>query len=175
MPTYLPTIEASAAVAEFVLLEELLTTSAPSSPLYRFIEYQAYAELVRLAASEDLLPEDHGVSTLDVASIRDWIRDGKNLSINFKEKIKSLLIAMQAAGSRGFDEICDFYCRYTKKLDAGFTGASLLLSNPELAALIAQYKFDILLFHGIPLTSLLVIAIKAGILDDICDCKNRVL
>jgi hypothetical protein len=79
---------------------------------------------------------------------------------------------MQDAGSKGFNDICKFYCDYKSKLDAGFTTASLVLSNADLASLVTQYKLDAFIFHGVPITTFLVLAIKWGILDEFCDCEN---
>lgn len=173
MPSQYQTLDATMVVKEFVLVDELLDAKSADSPLQRWLEFQAYSELVKLAASEGALPDDHAFEQLDMSRVRDWIRGTRQLGFSFADRIKVLLLALKSSGSDLFDQICEFYCRYKNRLDAGFTGATMALGSAELASLLAQYKFDVLLFHGIPITSFASLAIKYGLLDDLCDCKTR--
>jgi hypothetical protein len=161
-------------VKEFYLLQELLDGPA-NTPLRRWFEYQAYVELVGLLSARDSLPAGYELDQLDIASIRDWIIGRKDAGFNFIEKMKELLRKLKSTGDQTLKEICDFYCDYKAKLDAGFSTASLILSAKGLAALLAQYKFDFLLFHGIPVTAFASVAIKFGVLDGICDCPKPVM
>jgi hypothetical protein len=162
------------AIRQFYLVQELLEGPA-NTPLQRWFEYQAYVELVGFLSARHSLPAGYELEQLDIASIRDWIVGGKGAGINFIEKMKELLRRLKNTGDKALEEICEFYCDYKAKLDAGFTTASLILSAKGLAALLAQYKFDFLFFHGIPVTAFASVAIKFGVLDGICECPKPVM
>lgn len=167
------TVDAPMIAKEFYLIGEILGAKGTAGELQRWLEYQAYAELVRLVSATGTLPAEYEFENLDMKAVGDWIRSGKNLGFSFVERIRKLLLELQAAGSGVFGDICNFYCAYKNKLDGGFTATSMALGSAELATMLAHYKLDILVFHGIPVTAFASLAIKFGILDDICDCANR--
>jgi hypothetical protein len=160
-------------IGQFCLVQELLD-GPPNTPMRRWFEYQAYVELVGFLASRGALPPGYEINQREIAAIRDWIVDGRDSALNFIEKMKELLAELKRTGNEALDKICEFYCDYKSKLDAGLGLSSLILSAKGVAALLAQYKFDFLLFHGIPVTSLAAVAIKYGVLDNICDCPKPV-
>lgn len=155
---------------ELFVAYELLGEVQPDTPLGRYLEYQAYVELVRLLSVNNALPDGFGLESLEMAKVRDWIMGRVDVMGGFKEKIRQLLLV---AGDKILNELCAFYCAYKKKLDAGFSAASLFLTANGVATLLAQYKLDILLFHGVPITALLSWLIMSGVLDDICECDSE--
>jgi hypothetical protein len=59
------------AVSEFALLDHLLTTRPTATALERYLEFQAYVELVHLASAEDTLPSNHGLRTIPISEIEN--------------------------------------------------------------------------------------------------------
>jgi len=174
MSTNLNILDPAHSLWQFALNLELLDRSA-NTPLQRWLEYQAYAELVGLLSVQGALPQGYEIDTLDTTSIRDWILGGPEAGFNFVEKMKQLLRKLKETGDRALDEICDFYCEYKTKIGALSSGATVLLSIKNVKLWIAQYKFDALLFHGVPVTTFASFAIQFGLLDDICECPKPVM
>jgi hypothetical protein len=174
MSTDLNILDPARSLWQFALNLELIDPSA-NTPLQRWLQFQAYAELVGLLSVQGRLPEGYELDTLDMASIKEWILGGQELGINFVEKMKQLLRKLKETGDRALEEICDFYCEYKAKMGAVASGATVLLNIKNVKIWVAQYKFDALLFHGVPVTTFASLAIQFGLLDGICECPKPVM
>jgi len=171
MPNGVQQLDPIAIAQEFALAQELLGES-PNEPVRRLLEYQAYVQLVGLLSAQDALPEEYGVGSLDLAMVRDWIRGMRSMPFTFADRMKKLVLQLKTSGSSASDNICKFYCAHKNSVEASFSLVSVGLGASQAAAFIKGYGLDVLLFHGVPVTTFAAVAIKFGLLDDICDCKR---
>ncbi|WP_429886500.1 hypothetical protein [Geoalkalibacter halelectricus] len=160
-------IESIAVTAGIIDSEEV------AGPLQRWLEYQAYVELKEWLRSIDELPSELIDEELPVDEVRDWIK-GKidHAPVNFREKIKKILVFLKNSGSNGIEELCRKYCEYKEKMSLGADGITVMLTIDDIKEIIIDTVFDSMIFGGVPVTVLVSFMIRSGILDNLCDCER---
>lgn len=161
---------------DFVLLGALLNQER-NGLMGRYLQYKAYVELVQVLTVEDeaLVSEAYQLDALDMKSIWDWIRGGNEPPKKLLDQLEELLTKAAGKGGGFIDNICDWYCKHKATLQNNAWASSAIIGSTQIAVALKSYGADMLFFYGIPITTLLAIAIQWGLLEkaSICNCAER--
>jgi hypothetical protein len=148
----------------------LYQEAALDSPFGRYLEYQAYQELVGLLRFANALPSDYTVYAPSLVSVRDWILTRAGPVRGFRLEIEKLLAKLKASGSGIIDDICKVYCKLKGAITLGLDAATLFLTFKGAVAVAAAGASFAFLGAGLPLTALVAFLLRTGILDKVCNC-----
>jgi hypothetical protein len=156
---------------KIALTSRLLALEGHDSPFARWIEYQAYHQLVALLQKHLAFPDGFEVLRPDDAVVLDWIRGRGPIPQSYIEEIQRIMRELEARGDASFHRICGIYCRLKKKIGVAGDAATLVLSISQVAELLLAIGADFLFLGGVPVTAFLTLMVHSGALDDICKCK----
>ena len=155
---------------ELILIADLLNSSKPNQPVWRWLEYQAYTGFTRYVIEKGELPEGFDLFTPNAESLREWIAGKRDLPKSLTNELHRLLLALQAGGSGIIDDLCQFYCEYKAKLSVGADAATLSMTITSIKAILMVYTGDLLFVGGIPIAAFVALLIKSGLLNKLCKC-----